>query len=313
MTEAVQKTDPDVLHTQGLWTYASIAAYGTAQQAGVPYIVTPRGMLDPWAIRNSGWKKKIADWVFERKHLHHAACLHALCASEADSIRAYGLSNPICVIPNGVNLPRYSETQSTVLWPGHMEADSKVLLFLGRIHPKKGLQHLIEAWSALTLRGWHLVIVGWDDGGHEPELRRLVRRYGLESSVHFMGPLYGPEKEEALSRADAFVLPSHSEGLPMAVLEAWSYQLPVLMTPQCNIPEGFEADAAIRIRPHADAVRRGVQQLADMSATERAHMGKRGRALVADKFTWSRVAEQMHSVYQWVLGDGPKPSYVRCI
>jgi poly(glycerol-phosphate) alpha-glucosyltransferase len=310
LKQAVQDTDPDVLHTQGLWTYASIATYSTAQKIDVPYVVTPRGMLDSWAIQNSQWKKQIASRLFERKHLQNAACLHALCASEAKSIREYGLTNPVCIIPNGVDLPVGNEIRLSAPWREQVGTGNNVLLFLGRIHPKKGLQPLIEAWGAAAPENWHLVIVGWDDGGHETELKRLVQNHGLQSTVHFMGSMYGHEKKAAFSHADAFILPSYSEGLPMAVLEAWSYRLPVLMTPECNIPEGFAKDAAVRIRPDSDSVMRGVQRFAAMPRDERMKIGERGRALVEEKFTWPRVAEQMHSVYEWILGDGTEPSCI---
>jgi poly(glycerol-phosphate) alpha-glucosyltransferase len=267
-------------------------------------------MLDSWAIQNSQWKKQIASRLFERKHLQNAACLHALCASEAKSIREYGLTNPVCIIPNGVDLPVGNEIRLSAPWREQVGTGNNVLLFLGRIHPKKGLQPLIEAWGAAAPENWHLVIVGWDDGGHETELKRLVQNHGLQSTVHFMGSMYGHEKKAAFSHADAFILPSYSEGLPMAVLEAWSYRLPVLMTPECNIPEGFAKDAAVRIRPDSDSVMRGVQRFAAMPRDERMKIGERGRALVEEKFTWPRVAEQMHSVYEWILGDGTEPSCI---
>jgi poly(glycerol-phosphate) alpha-glucosyltransferase len=122
--------------------------------------------------------------------------------------------------------------------------------------------------------------------------------------------MYGSNKEEAFSHADAFALPSHSEGLPMAVLEAWSHRLPVLMTPECNIPEGFEAGAALRVGPDMSSIAQGLRQLAATSQEERAAMGEQGRALVENQFTWPRVAQQMHRVYRWMLGEAEKPNCV---
>jgi poly(glycerol-phosphate) alpha-glucosyltransferase len=269
-------------------------------------------MLDPWAVRNSSWKKTIAGWLYENEHLRGAACLHALCQSEAASIRAYGLDNPICVIPNAVELPSDQETENAP-WLTSKTGANPVLLFLGRIHPKKGLSALIDAWEALgPSRGdWHLAIIGWDDGGHEEKLHRKARQLGLlDDTVHFLGPRFGDEKAAAFSQADAFILPSHSEGLPMAVLEAWSYGLPVLKTPACNIPEGFAADAAVRVEPNADAIATGLERLIAMPPAERAAMGERGRALVEERFTWPRVAEQMHAVYRWILGQREAPDCV---
>lgn len=314
MTGALNDQDPAIVHHVGLWKYHSVACHRWAKQRHRPYLVSPHGMLERWALNNAAWKKRIAGWLYGNAHLREAACIHALNQAEAKAIRDYGLENPICVIPNGVDLPTESRAganeRSPAPWKGLGKEESNVLLFLGRIHPKKGLQPLIEAWGAAAPENWHLVIVGWDDGGHETELKRLVQNHGLQSTVHFMGSMYGHEKKAAFSHADAFILPSYSEGLPMAVLEAWSYRLPVLMTPECNIPEGFAKDAAVRIRPDSDSVMRGVQRFAAMPRDERMKIGERGRALVEEKFTWPRVAEQMHSVYEWILGDGTEPSCI---
>jgi poly(glycerol-phosphate) alpha-glucosyltransferase len=314
MTGALNDQDPAIVHHVGLWKYHAVACHRWAKQHHRPYIVSPHGMLERWALKNAAWKKRIAGWLYGNAHLQEAACIHALNQAEARAIRDYGLENPICVIPNGVDLPTKSRAgangRSTAPWKGLGEEGSNVLLFLGRIHPKKGLHHLIEAWGAVAPENWHLAIVGWDDGGHEAQLKQLVRDYGLRDTVRFMGPMYGSKKEEAFSHADAFALPSHSEGLPMAVLEAWSYRLPVLMTPECNIPEGFEAGAALRVGPDISSIAQGLRRLAATSREERAAMGEQGRALVENQFTWPRVAQQVHHVYRWMLGEAEKPNCV---
>jgi poly(glycerol-phosphate) alpha-glucosyltransferase len=128
--------------------------------------------------------------------------------------------------------------------------------------------------------------------------------------VKFVGPVYGPRKVELLRGVDAFILPSFSEGLPMAVLEAWSYRLPVIMTRHCNLPAGFEVGAAVRVDPDGESVARGLQQLASMSLAERRAMGIRGRELVAERFTWPTVAQQMLAVYRWIWGAGTVPPCV---
>ncbi len=241
--------------------------------------------------------------MFQNSHLHAAACLHALCQSEADSIRAYGLRNPICVIPNGIDLPAPGDASAS--FAAKIPSTAKVLLYLGRLHPKKGLPDLIRAWPAAG-RDWHLVIAGWDQGGHENELKKLVAELGLER-VHFPGPQFGPAKDAAYRRADAFILPSLSEGLPMVILEAWAHGKPVLMTSACNLPEGFTARAAIQITPDSEGIARGLGELAAMSLEENREMGTRGRRLAEECFAWPKIAESFHAVYQWILGQGPQP------
>jgi poly(glycerol-phosphate) alpha-glucosyltransferase len=180
----------------------------------------------------------------------------------------------------------------------------KTLLFLGRIHPKKGLVGLIRAWAEIqnpksginNSKDWQLVIAGWDQGGHEEELKSLCGELGLRvfsrldagdlklnsyklktpppeaeaTDVVFWGPAFGPEKEALLRSASAFVLTSFSEGLPMSVLEAWSYGLPVLMNPECNLQEGFACGAALEIRHSqaASSLCEGVRTLFEMSDAE---------------------------------------------
>jgi poly(glycerol-phosphate) alpha-glucosyltransferase len=261
-------------------------------------------MLDSWALRNSRWKKLLAGWLYEDRHLRGAACLHALNKSEAAAIRAYGLRNPICVIPNGVDLPAQQAT---------VGGEEKLCVFLGRLHPKKGLSILLRAWAQAmwAAAGWRLVVAGWDQGGHEHELRQLAGSLGLDGRVEFVGPKFGVEKAALLRGASAFALPSLSEGLPVAVLEAWSYGLPVVMTPECNLPEGFAAEAAVRMRADVAGVVEALDRLFGMKDEELRAMGVLGRRLVEERFTWARVAMEMMGVYEWVLGRGRRPESVQ--
>ncbi len=305
--------DADLVHTHGLWMYPSVVSLRWARSRGKPCLISPHGMLDPWALRHSAWKKRLAGWLYEDRNLGGAACIHALCEAEAASVRAYGLRNPVCVIPNGVDVPENARAFAPG-WADGVPEQAKVLLYLGRLHPKKGLPNLLRTWGSLlpaARREWVLVVAGWDQGGHEAELKRMGRELGLGNSVVFVGPQFGEQKEASFGRADAFVLPSFSEGLPVTVLEAWAYGLPVLMTPQCNLPEGFQASAALRIEPDPESIGRGLVELLGMSDAERREMGRRGRRLVEGKFSWPRIAAEMKSVYEWVLGGGPKPDSVR--
>jgi poly(glycerol-phosphate) alpha-glucosyltransferase len=132
-----------------------------------------------------------------------------------------------------------------------------------------------------------------------------------DPTVIFNGPAFGDAKDALLRRADAFILPSFSEGLPMAVLEAWAYGLPVLMTDQCNLPEGFANDAAIRIGTDAESIAEGMRSLLRSPTSDLRSLGRNGRLLVERQFTWPRVAAQMKEVYEWVLGGGTRPGCVR--
>ncbi len=317
---ALLGADLEILSTHGLWKYCSVASVRWHRRTGRPYIVHPHGMLESWALANASWKKRIAALLYENWHLRDAACLRALCEAEAQSIRAYGLRNPICVISNGVDLPDLAdiskiETDTPVF--RKLTQGGKILLYLGRLHLKKNVANLIRAWKQTldshpsTRTDWLLAIAGWDQAGCERELKQLTSHYGLMASVRFLGPLFGQEKDAAYRACDAFILPSLSEGLPMTVLEAWAYAKPVLMTPECNLPEGFAAGAALQIGTDPEEIAAGLKQLTEMSDDDRRAMGVRGRTLVATRFSWRRIGDQMRLVYEWVLGGGTPPETVR--
>lgn len=362
---------PDITHTHGIWMYPSVATNRYCRRSGSPYVISAHGMLDPWAVRNSRWKKVIAYWLYEGTHLRGASCLRALCESEARSIRRLGLKNPIAIIPNGINLPDFkgqkTEDRGQRAEGGYQKSDvnpavgppssvlhplkgegRKVLLYLGRIHPKKGLLNLLRAWANVARpqssdfcplpSGWTLAIAGWDQGEHEAELKRRATELGIAwqdvrgqktedvgrrkevaaqssaisrpSSLVFLGPQFGVDKEACYRDCDAFILPSFSEGLPMVVLEAWAHGKPVVMTPECNLPEGFSANAAIRIETDVESIAAGLRALLAAPRSSLLALGQNGYRLAAGKFAWPTIAGEMKQMYEWVLGGGAKPPCV---
>src|SRR5215471_983802 len=198
LVPAMIDADLDILSVHGLWKYCSVASHRWHQQTGRPYVVHPHGMLEPWALGNAAWKKRIAEALYETRHLRDAACLRALSQAEAQSIRTYGLHNPICVVPNGIDLPELSENN-----PGIQSDNRRTLLYLGRLHPKKNLANLIRAWNSQHLNSdsWVLVIVGWDQGGYERELKQIA----MGASVTFPGPQFGADKSKCYRTCDAVI------------------------------------------------------------------------------------------------------------
>lgn len=298
----IEEYQPDIIHSQGLWMYHSAAVLRYKKRhPEVKVIVQPHGMLDPWAVRNSGWKKRIVGYWYEYENLRRADCIHALCQSEADAIREFGLKNQIAIIPNGIDLPGCSLDE--IIARRQNTGGRKTLLFIGRIHPKKGLRELIEALAILKCRRpdlfneWHVKIAGWDQLNHTAELKMLIESKNLSDCITLVGPAFGNEKERLLTEASAFILPSFSEGLPMSVLEAWAYALPVVITPHCNLPEGFSASAAIGCEPNSQSVAMALEQLFDLSIDKASQIGIRGRSLVEANFTWTQVAKHTIELY----------------
>lgn len=307
---AMQSARLDLLHVHGLWTYPAIASSVWARREAKPYLTSVHGMLDSWALNNSRWKKLVAGWLYQQSHLSNAACLQALTHAEADSMRSLGFRNPICLIPLGINIPDVAS------YPGERVRGQNVLLYLGRLHPKKGLTNLIHAWQVVrskTQNGsepWVLRIAGWGEGTYEMTLKALCKELNVEDSVQFVGAKFGAEKEAAYRQAKGFILPSFSEGLPVVVLEAWAHRLPVLMTPQCNLSVGFKTGAAIEISFDVEGIAAGLKTLMSGSDAQRDGMGELGMKLVQASFAWRPIVEKIYSVYQWILKKDRIPDCV---
>lgn len=310
---AVASANPDILHFHGLWTYQSLASNFLFKRSRRPYIVSPHGMLDKWALNHSYLKKAFAWALYEKKNLSHAGCIHALSESEAESIRQLGFKNPIAIIPNGTTLSDIYKGEPAPSCKPSQGTNEKYVLYLGRLHPKKGLRELILGWNSMSRierEGWRLLIAGWSENGYDHVLKELVRDLGLANQISFIGSQHGNNKFTCLKNASAFILPSFSEGLPMAILEAWSCALPVIMTENCNLLIGFRRNAALECKPNADSVARALVGLFKMSDSQRTALGQRGRQLVEEEFTWSKVSEDFVAVYRWLTCTGPRPDCV---
>lgn len=306
-----------VVHLHGIWSFLSVATKEWSHKKGGVHVVAPHGSLDDWALQHSAWKKSIAAFLCEKENLAWARCLHATTSREYDNIRNYGLKNPVCVVPNAIDLHEFDSLPDRGQF-GHTfpeTANKRVLLFLSRLHPKKGIPILLRAWNALAARreGWTLVIGGGEGPearGHQQELVWLTRSLHIEDSVVFTGPLYGQVKKQAYAAADAFILPSLSEGFPMVLLEVLACRLPVLITHNCNFREVGEVNAGLITDADVEPLRDSLIKLFELSEEERRAMGQRGRALIESRYAWPSVASQMIAVYKWVLEGGPKPACV---
>lgn len=302
MAPALDRLAPDIVDVQGLWTWASRVSYAHFRRHGRPYVVTPRGMLDPWARRNSRWKKRLFGAFVETTHLRHAHCLRATAEMEAQHLRELGLAAPIAIVPNGITLPDLEPRPAN----GRNRA-----LFVSRLHPKKGIDHLLHAWAALEPRfpDWDLIIAGIDENGHEEEMKRLAARLGLRR-VSFPGAVHGAEKERLFRSADLFVLPTHAENFGLVVAEALAQEVPVITTR--NAPwQGLVDHGAGWWIPLEQAVLEATMGEAMARPAAELHaMGARGRAWMHRDFGWDRIAEQMRDVYLWAANGGIPPETV---
>ena len=294
-----------VLHSHGLWTYMSYVAGALRKQWKCPLVLSPHGSLEPYALRISPRKKALASLLYERKNFQTASCLCALSKQEEASIRAYGYAGRVEVIPNGVNPASACDAVEIADFRTrhNLASDSRVLLFLSRIARKKNLPLLLKTFAKnVRLRPeWVLIIAGSDEGGHIHEVRDLVRELGIQKSVRMIGQVLGKDKACAFSSASLFVLPSHSEGLPIAVLEAMEYGKPVLVTDGWTLPVTTSATFGWRVSVSENEF--GAMLLEAMNTSDEglATMGRAGRAIVRENFDWDSIAKQACLLYASLL------------
>jgi glycosyltransferase involved in cell wall biosynthesis len=292
----------DVVHVHSNWTFPVWWASHCALRAGKALVMSPHGCLDPVRLAHSAWKKRLAG-LLDRRYLQRATAIHATSDAELEWIERYVGKGPrICVIPNGVEMP---ETLSSAPKPvGRM----RQVLYLGRLHPLKGLNFLLDAWRLATsampiAQQWQLVITGPDEQGMRQRLQSQAASLGL-TDVVFLGPLYGEEKARALADADLVVLPSRSENFGIVVAEALAAGVPVITTK--GTPWG-EIDGVCGwwVDVNAAAIAHALAAAMQLTDEQRAAMGARGRGLVAAKYQWSTVGHRMTELYQQ-LADQPR-------
>ncbi|HEU5117687.1 MAG TPA: glycosyltransferase [Isosphaeraceae bacterium] len=303
----------DVVHLHGLWQAHTRKGAQAARRYRVPYLVAAHGMAEPWALRHKALKKKLYTALVEGKNLRLAGCLHALSKPEVGHLRALAPHAPVALVPNGVNLEPFEDLPDrSVLEAVYPQlAGRRLILFFGRLHVKKGLDLLAESFSAVASDhpDAHLVLAGRDDGALGP-FRQRLEAHRLSDRVTVLGHVAGETARQVWGAADAFVLPSYSEGFSMAVLEALAARKPVLASTACHFPELQEAGGALIQPPSVEGITLGLRTLLELSPSERLAMADRGRALVESRFTWTRQAERLAEVYRWLGSGGPPPEAV---
>lgn len=309
-----QQSDFDIVHQHGIWTATSRVTLKWRVRTGRPTVIVPHGSLSPWALNRSFWKKRIALAFYESDNLHQASCLQALSNREAMEFRDFGMHNPIAVIPNGI-----SEAWLVSRGDGFtfrrrygIPDTARVMLFLGRITPIKGLPMFLRAIarSREHLGDWILVVAGVNEFGHQRELESIVAKLALEPYVKFFGPQYDQDKIDAFKAADLFVLPSLSEGSPVAILEALGTGIPVLTTKATPWEDLLKYHCGWWVDISEQAMCDALKDVGQQPLTTLREMGQRGRDVVTKSYTWGQIGLKTLALYRWLLRGDPVPNFV---
>lgn len=304
LRDGLRAAQADVLHIHGLWMMPNVYPAQIAREQGRPLVLSPRGMLGTDALRFS-YSVKMLFWALaQRRAARRVDCFHATSQQEADEIRAFGLSQPIAIIPNGIDLPPPAAD--------HGAADAPYVLALGRIHPKKALDRLVRAWADVepVFPDWRLKIVGPCEGGYSQDLLRLIGELGLKN-VCVSGPVFGEAKFDLLRQAEVFALPTLNENFAMTVAESLSCETPVISTTGAPWAGLVPNECGWWIDHGPAPMAAALREAMSLSPEARGTMGANGRAWMQRDFGWQGIAQKMAEVYRWVSVGGERPECVR--
>lgn len=295
---------PGLIHDHGIWGSTNVSSWWAARTRSVPYVLSPRGMLEPWALQFKARKKKLAWLLYQQRIIASAAAVVATSEQECENVKRLFPEQPVAIIPNGVNVPNVDDAPPK----GQRSDGSGTALFLSRIHPIKNLPGLLQAWALLPKEmsdGWRLVIAGPDEGDHAQEIGSLVHKLGLQGAVELIGPVGENEKAAVFRSADLFVLPSFSENFGVVVAEALAYGLPVVATTGTPWEELPHRGCGWWVDPDPQSLARALAQAMGSTPEKRRAMGAVGRAFAQEKFSWDGIGASTMTLYEWLL---KKPS-----
>ena len=294
---------PNLIDVQGLWSSASLFNLIYNKLRPTPYVVTPRGMLEKWALNQSYFKKLIYYHLIEKYHLKNAACLRATSDMEMNTFKKLGFKNKIINIPNSIKIPKINLKFKI--------KKKKRILFLNRIHKKKGISELLNAWKHIHNKylDWELVICGFDENGYRDKMIKLSNDLKLNRVV-WKDFVMGKDKDKLFRSSDLFVLLSHSENFGLSIAEALSFGLPVITTTNTPWKDLKKYNCGWCIDLKMNKIIKTIENAICLNPKKKISMGKRGRAWVIRDFSDQSIAPKLQSAYNWILNKGPKPKKI---
>lgn len=301
----ITNNDFDLIQMHSIWHPLYHKVSKIARRNHIPYIITPRGMLEPWSLRQKWLKKKLAMLAYQRKDLNLASCVFTTADEEARHVKELGIKTCCSVIPNGIEIEGY---------PCRKKADDveKQILFLSRIHEKKGIELLIDAWKKMNedYPNWHIKIVGNGEKGYIQKLKSKVANANLEKCIEILPPVFGLAKVDLYQKSALFVLPSYSENFGMVVAEALSCGVPVITSEYTPWQVLNETKIGWCIPLSEDCLEKTLREAIEMFPEKLFEMGQNGSTFVEERFEYRSVAAMTIKLYEWILNGGDKPNFI---
>jgi len=295
----------DLIQIQSMWDLPYHKVMVEARRRGIPYIVTPRGMLEPWSLSQKAWKKKLAWWLYQRNDVQKSACIFTTARMEAGHVGNLGITTRKAVIPNGIETDAYPCKAS-------VDIVKKQVLFLSRVHIKKGIEILFDAWKRIhsDYSDWQLLVVGNGENEYIQSLENRIESLSLKDSIKILPPVFGNEKIQLYQESALFCLPSFSENFGMAIAEAMSCGTPVITTTNCPWRILNETNTGWCIDLSVDNLERALREALGMTSAELYEMGRRASKLINDNLDYRIVTRKTLRLYEWLLNGGEKPEFV---
>ncbi len=295
----------ELIQIQSMWEWPYHKVMAEARKQCIPYIITPRGMLEPWSLSQKKWKKKLAWWLYQRNDVQKSACVFTTAKMEADHVGELGITTCKAIIPNGIETDGYPCKSSV----GHVK---KQVLFLSRIHVKKGIELLFEAWKRIhtDYQDWQLLVIGNGETEYIHSLENRVESLGLKDSIKILPPVFGEAKIKVYQESALFCLPSFSENFGMVIAEAMSCGTPVITTTNCPWEILNETNTGWCIDLSVDNLEHALREAMWMDANALYDMGQKASKLIFDNFDYRSITRKTLRLYEWLLNGGEKPEFV---
>ena len=284
----------DLVHLHGVWLPLLALAAIISTKRQIPFVVSPHGGFEPWALNHKRTKKWLALKSYQGFVNRGAAMFFATARKEVESLRRLKIPQPVAMIPIGIDVGGAQDRAS--------KAGKRSILFLSRIHPVKGLLDLVEAWAQVRNPSWRVVVAGPDEGGHRSKVEELIKFHRLETDFEFIGLVDGERKQACFENADLFILPSYSENFGISVIEALANQLPVITTTATPWRDLEANKCGWWVDPGVAGISAALRMALGMPSEELERMGKRGRQLIVDKYSFDKVGQNALLAYEWILG-----------